>query len=73
MSRNRSLKIVNLGLLLSFILVVTSATLHMLRILGGELYGVLHVLPGIAMAFFGIIHMALNSGWIKVSYFGKGK
>lgn len=71
MSKQKALKLVNLGLALTFICVAISAILKMADLIPEKIYGFIHVLPGLAMIVFAIIHINLNRNWINGAYFKK--
>ncbi len=71
MTRNSALKIVNPVIGLLFLSQFLTAVFH--GSLSHEAYELLHEGGGLVLTALIVLHLILNWGWIKASYFKSGK
>lgn len=74
MKRVQVLRLINPILALSFLLAIVGMVLYKYgpeALQGSELALELHEIGGLVMIIIGILHLILNWGWVKNSYFKK--
>ncbi len=76
MSKQKFLKIVNLGLIIAFIGVAGSIAIYKFfpgTLRYNETVGEIHEIFGMAFNFLAILHLFLNWQWIRSTFFKSGK
>jgi len=76
MKKQKTLKIVNIFLVLAFLITALSLVFYKMipsAIHGEEFLGDIHQLAGTIFIIVGLVHLILNFGWIRSIYFKKKK
>lgn len=75
MTRLKALKIVNIILALSFLMVSLPGTFQFVTqgAIPYSQFRMIHPIAGVTFTLAGLVHIALNYKWIQVNYFKKKK